>query len=111
MTASNDTITPKNIQIAVYSLTAALVEAAPKVQLFYEGLGRVMCHWAKAMRPFVEEAKRHEQYGEDRVLEFIFDGMQREIARKIAPDLDVDTIAPGVLRKKIADIRWQRKPM
>ena len=66
----------------------------------------------RAMRPFVEEAKRHEQYGEDRVFEFIFDGMQRDIARRIAPDLDVDTIAPGVLRKKIAVvIRWQRKPM
>ena len=111
MVDSQNTMSRQDIQIAVSRLSAALVEAAPKVQLFYEGLGRVMCHWAKAMRPFVEEAKRHEQYGEDRVLEFIFDGMQREIARKIAPDLDVDTIAPGVLRKTIADIRWQRKPM
>ena len=32
MTASNDTITPKDIQIAVHSLAAAMVEAAPKVQ-------------------------------------------------------------------------------
>ncbi len=112
MSGHDRTIPAQDIQIAVRRLNAALVEAAPKVQPFCEELGRVMCHWAKAMRPLIEEAKRREQYGEDRILEFIFDEMQRELARKIVPYLDVDTMAPDVIRKTISDIiQWQRKPM
>ena len=111
MIDSQSTITREHIQIAVNRLNAALVEAAPKVQLFCEGLGRAMGYLAVSMRPFVEAAKQHPSYGEYRVLEFIVDGIQRELARKIIPDEDVDAMTPDVLRKRIADVRWQRKPM
>ena len=45
MTVSNDNITRQDIQIAVNRLNAAMVEAAPKVQLFFEALGGAMRYW------------------------------------------------------------------
>ena len=66
MNVSNDTITLQDIQIAANRLNAAMVEAAPKVQLFLEALG-----WG--IRSLLEEAERSSQVRDSYAVPLIVD--------------------------------------
>ena len=76
MTTSNDTITRQDIQIAVHKLNSAMVESAPKVQLFFELLGGTMRYW-------IEQAEGSRQVRNAPALPLIVDHVEHQEIKEL----------------------------
>lgn len=74
--------------------------------------------FARAMRPYVEEAERREQNRERHALLLVFEELERERARKVAEELTqkdqiIERQAQEIadLKRELSKVRWRQKPM